>query len=420
MRRLLALLALTGTASAAPPCRALLNFETDDAGAGRYVVVDADGSKAARFRGIAVGEGTQITHLDVVPGAQHKARYEDRFETLQTVAARPVKWFGGSAGFEGAPEPDGAEWDYELSVFVTGVFGPYVSVASEGGGYLGGAHGTDDPAQATLQAGKPIDPSTVLAGSALPAAREAIAAEAKTRGGWPDGPDPKALDLKGAALHLEDGALRLHKTLSCCSWAENHNRWELEIAVEPAKAFAQYVPGADGWIPGPAQCALPVKVADGRMQVGKSDRGTAAPGRLLGVAWVAAGAPRLTRQVGNPTAALALLKQSRTQVSDRHRQALLAAARHADFWNAEVLAEAGWVAYKLGQWDRAAHETSAALEVAADPALGARIRYNLGRIYEERGEAQRALKLYAASLAQRPNATVEKRMKALQASASAQ
>lgn len=413
MRSLLALLALAPAAHAAP-CRALLNFETTEPGVGRYVVLDAPATGApSAFRGLALGEGATVVRLDVVPGGQNKPLYEDRFDTLQTVGSAPVKWYGGSAGFEGAPEPGSPGWDFDLTVMVTGVFGPYISVASEGGGYLGGAHGVDDPNQATLKDGKPVDLAGILDGEALNTARAAIAAEAKLRDGWPEGPDPKELTLAGAALMPSPTGLRLHKTLFCCSWAENHNRWELEVPVKPAAPFAALAPDAQGVIPGPAACALPVQVAKGRVMVGGRDVG-AAPGRLLGAAWVDATAPKLAPIPGDPSAALALLKRSRGQMTDQHRQTLLEAARHADFWNAEVLAEAGWTAFKLGQRDRAVHLTRLALEQAADPALGARIRYNLGRIYEEHGEPRRAVGLYAASLAQRPNATVEKRLKAVQ------
>lgn len=422
--RALALLALAPLAAAvgpatatAAPCRALLNFATSDGAAGQNAVVDVrtDGS-AERFRGLAVGAGAQIDRLIVAPFARQKPGYEDRYEVLQTVAAKPARWYGGTHGFEGKPDGD-MTWDYAVDLMVTGVFGRHVSLHSQGYGYLGGAHDVDEPGEATLAGGKVVDASALVGSAALTKGKAIIAAETKKRDGWPGGPNPDRLDLRDAALSITPTGLRLSKTLDCCSWAENHNRWDLDIDVATPASLAHYVPDAAGWLTAPDGCKRAIKIDNGMIVV-KGDAvqvAGPAPGRLLGVAWVEESAPALARVPADPARAKALLAQARGTVSAGHRAALLEAARHADYYNAEVLAEAGWLAFQAKAYDRALGLTRAALELVADPALDGRIRYNLGRIHEVRGALPRAARLYAASLARRPNKTVEKRLKAVRA-----
>jgi tetratricopeptide (TPR) repeat protein len=84
-----------------------------------------------------------------------------------------------------------------------------------------------------------------------------------------------------------------------------------------------------------------------------------------------------------------------------------------DASDVSVLGELGWAAFKSGDLELAHRSTVQALKfVRADNQRGM-LLYNLGRIEEDRDKLDAAIGHYEASLAARPNATVEARLTAL-------
>jgi tetratricopeptide (TPR) repeat protein len=292
--------------------------------------------------------------------------------------------------------------------------GPYVSVNNRVTGYLGGAHGVDDPSASVRQDGKVVELGTLLGPAALKAVKAAVKSEGKRRGGWDNA--PTNVDLRATAVRVQPGQLMLEKHVFCCTWAENHNQVEIDAAVPTPKALAPYVPDAQGWFSGAPGCPLAVRVHAGKIELRNGKRQSIvarAPGRLLGVAWVSGKAPALQPWAVDTQKAMSLFKRSRSVANTEGKLGLLEAALQADPGASDVLAEMGWLAFKLGDHRRALAYTRRALEGVIEADADGRIRYNLGRILEAQGEWARARRAYKASLARRINATVQKRLQAL-------
>lgn len=78
-----------------------------------------------------------------------------------------------------------------------------------------------------------------------------------------------------------------------------------------------------------------------------------------------------------------------------------------------ALSELGWAAFQAGDHEKAEKANADSVRVSSRPELKAASLYNLGRVAEARGDADRAAALYADSLVLRPNKTVVKRLVAL-------
>ncbi|GEM_PF-3129413 len=82
-----------------------------------------------------------------------------------------------------------------------------------------------------------------------------------------------------------------------------------------------------------------------------------------------------------------------------------------------VLGELGWAAYKAGDLKLAHQTTFGALKFAREDRQRGMLLYNLGRVEEDRGDKAAAIESYTASLAARPNKTVQARLAKLSSSA---
>jgi hypothetical protein len=87
--------------------------------------------------------------------------------------------------------------------------------------------------------------------------------------------------------------------------------------------------------------------------------------------------------------------------------------------DARVLSELGVVAQKKGDLDQAEKWTQQSINGTSDAKLRGASLYNLGRIYEARGNKAGAIDAYARSLQARPNRTVRERLTALDPAAAA-
>jgi hypothetical protein len=72
-----------------------------------------------------------------------------------------------------------------------------------------------------------------------------------------------------------------------------------------------------------------------------------------------------------------------------------------------ALTELGWSAMKAGDFDKARRADEQAIRVAIDKSLKAQGLYNLGVVQDKTGDKDGAAKSFAASIALRPNKTVE-------------
>jgi tetratricopeptide (TPR) repeat protein len=116
---------------------------------------------------------------------------------------------------------------------------------------------------------------------------------------------------------------------------------------------------------------------------------------------------------------LALLNEGRALTKKQEYEAGMAKYREAleiDASDVSVLAELGWAAFKSGDLELAHRTTVQALKfVRDDDKKRGMLLYNLGRIEEDRNNVSEAIAHYEASLAARPNHTVESRLEALEA-----
>ena len=84
-----------------------------------------------------------------------------------------------------------------------------------------------------------------------------------------------------------------------------------------------------------------------------------------------------------------------------------------------ALAELGWSAMNAGDFKKARTADKEAVQVAIDPIVKAQALFNLGLVQEKTGDKDGALKSFIASLALRPNKTVEQEVGKLGASPTA-
>ena len=88
-------------------------------------------------------------------------------------------------------------------------------------------------------------------------------------------------------------------------------------------------------------------------------------------------------------------------------------ATAADPENPIGFAELGWAELQGGSIDEAAKATQRGLELVRDPKTKASLLYNRGRVEEAKGDKAAAKQSYEASLALRPNDSVQKRLESL-------
>jgi len=127
--------------------------------------------------------------------------------------------------------------------------------------------------------------------------------------------------------------------------------------------------------------------------------------------------PEPPKKQGKPKAFVVALREGRALAKKKDYAGAIAkldAALAIVEGDATALSELGWAALQAGDLERAEQATTRSIAAAENPKLKAASLYNLGRIEEERGNKEAATKAYADSLALRPNATVEKRLAALE------
>ncbi len=147
---------------------------------------------------------------------------------------------------------------------------------------------------------KPVD-TVKLAPGVLAAARADIAAGREERGGsWDDPPEATPESLRSVGLEWRDGALKLNGWVDCCTWAENHNLFDLEGTVKVPVALKAYVPDASGWFTKPGCGRVRHHVGHVEIEVKGAKKaarvGPLPTGRVVGVAWIAGDAPALRRR----------------------------------------------------------------------------------------------------------------------------
>lgn len=84
-----------------------------------------------------------------------------------------------------------------------------------------------------------------------------------------------------------------------------------------------------------------------------------------------------------------------------------------------ALCDLGYVAYHAGDYPKAEAANTRALSFVHEPDIRARVLFNQGMVFEAKQNKAEAARYYQDSLSLRPNATVEKRLKALSAATSA-
>ena len=365
--------------------------------------------------GMAVGVGRQVfrlrldEHEEVLTSKHGQATLT--WNTLVAVdgAGKAHTWLDQKPDLQ-APEDaeDGGinEWDATHQASIVGINGPYVSLLLGRGGYAGGAHGFDDSDAISLAApdGRAVDVAALIGPAGVAAAARWLAVAVKAREDDYDPPQATVETLKhGALVLLRDGRLRVDGLLSCCSWAENHNQFELEAPLDSVPAgLAPSVP-VGGWFTLPG-CGA-VRVEGGKIEVRPSGKAVSsypldAGRQVLGVSWIDADAPALPDQ---RKAAAAVAPSGKPAAADRPA-------------DPKASINQGWVAFQAGDLAAAELATRQGLE-GAERAKDDRLRgmalYNLGRIHEARGQRAEAMALYEASVKARPNKTVQARLEGL-------
>jgi len=425
------------TAHAAGECRALVNLELPDGGL-RVLDLRLGADLAlSRHTGLAIGEGKDVVQLRRA-GREQVEGAETNWHLLQ---GRPVAGGDFATWLDVTPSlPTPAELRDVLgpdapvdaleashSVEVMSVFGPYVSLGITRGGYAGGAHGYDDPAVQTLVApkGAVVDMQGLLGEAMMASLAAHIEREVKADPDVFDGlgpPDPAEAKDSGLSIGPEGFAVR--SFLACCTWAANHNLYELDLPLEsPSPKLARYLPVKGSWR-GPAGCSL-TEHEGALLPRGPGGKELPEVGlaeeSLLGVVWVAPDAPAL--RPDDELYKQALTEARRLVKAGKAAEALqqLELAMEAKPGDATAQAEAGWILFGRSKLDDARALTEAALASAGDnSALKGMCLYNLGRIEEAGGDKAKAAQRYRESLELRPNDTVRKRLEALGASAPVQ
>jgi tetratricopeptide (TPR) repeat protein len=117
---------------------------------------------------------------------------------------------------------------------------------------------------------------------------------------------------------------------------------------------------------------------------------------------------------------LAALNEGRALVKKGEHAAGIAKYREVlaiDGSDPTALAELGWAAFLANDLELAASATEHALQFSRADKQRGMLLYNLGRVFEARGDTEGARERYARSLAARPNKTVQARLEAIEAAA---
>jgi tetratricopeptide (TPR) repeat protein len=403
----------------AEPCRALVNLRTP---AGHSVLDVRFGEGAPQItthRGLAAGSGPTVRQLRVLPGGDYKPTSNSTWMELQALdpATRATTtWAGKPMPAVPSDGPSGMDWWSSHRIGLGNILGPYITLSTHLYGYAGGAHDYDDGDWSLhrVPSGAAVDPLTLLEPTATLKAATRATSQAKL-----DEPPTLALkDLRTAALRLKGAQLQLSEIIFCCSWAENHNQFELIAPVPTPPALAPFVPDAEGWMT-QGQCR--VRHRDGALDLawhkGQTQKSFKHPGRLIGVSWIDPGAPTLAAFKIDHAGATAAMKQARKWQGKAEAATIDALAERAFTLEptANWIAEAGWLAFRNKNLDLAEGLTRRALTKApaSDHKAGGMIRYNLGRVMEARGDVPAAKALYQASLELRPHKAVQARLESL-------
>jgi hypothetical protein len=175
------------------------------------------------------------------------------------------------------------------------------------------------------------------------------------------------------------------------------SRGETPAATDPKAAPAPGTPGTPPTPAGPADAPKPAtdtKKADEPPKASASE--------------IAAQRKRM----------LVALNEGRALVKKGEHAAGIAKYREVlaiDGSDPAALAELGWAAFLANDLELAASATEHALRFSRAANQRGMLLYNLGRVFEARGENEGARDLYVRSLAARPNATVLARLEALEA-----
>ncbi len=337
-------------------------------------------------------------------------------------------------------EEAGGSWYGEHTITIVGVLGPYVSMYVHSQGYAGGVHGYDDNHYRTLRVdGRRMTPEELLDAAALRDVQRAVADDAAERKESDrefelEPPSVSSLsDLSAFALSFRplrqdfdtpqmgtlsassggDGPA-LSVSLGCCTWVENHNRFELSVRLRATPpALSALVNGAT--LNGPKGCPA-YDLSKGRFV-----RGAAAlpgdVGEVIGVTWARPGDPKGDLETSGAAEAKRQRRAGRSAMKRKEYAAAAEAFRVATTFapgDGGLHGELGWALFLAGRLDAAEMATRKALTLRRGKKRGA-VLYNLGRILEARGKPKAAIEQYRASLKVRPNKTVRARLRRLEA-----
>lgn len=313
-------------------CRALVNLEAQG-----YRVVDL---RLGAPHQATVGEGLvarlddgRSFALDVVSdekaGKNAHGTGKATWDVLMMAPIPGGKWevLHGDTPELVLPDADTpGEFDDNRTISVVGIFGDYLSLSAGEEGYGGGAHGFDDSWYLTLHLpGRGAAGLEFLGPDALATAAASLTQVNRERleQSLEEVPAPQDLARFGLALTRTgeaeppvspEAGLELRTVISCCSWAENHNKFFLEAPLEraPAALEGQFKLGATAQarFEAPDGCGA-VGFADGKLWARLGREGepqpVALPGvsarALLGVRWIPAADPlAITQLPPRPTA----------------------------------------------------------------------------------------------------------------------
>lgn len=434
---LVALLTLLVATAPAPEskCHAVINLAD-----GVHLSVTIDGAPTiASGLGWIAHDGARSWSVFRVTHEQHKksphgtlAVTWDELFAQQLPDGIPVRLAGDDPGLE-APQSDDAGNDWQLSedASVVSIIGPFVSVTLGAYGFTGGAHERDEPAAGIFDLRGNEGRQSLLAIIGARAAKPFAAAVAEAAKAYRDdggqGAEPSFDEATHATLVFEGDTLTAQATLDCCMWVENHNQVpvsaELVAMPAPLTAYGTLKVGRPLHFVAPDQCGSLAIDSGGVIVVPKSGVTTTLPypngkpSKLIGVTWLRA----------PPVVELRDAKRTWSDPSDdlaaaikatKDKDYTTAVARFHDVLAVEPLntkAAAGLGYALLLAKDYRASVTASRLALGCDPddAQRGAIGYNLGMALEALGDKAGARKAFTDSLAARPNATVQKRLDAL-------
>ncbi|MCB9538184.1 MAG: DUF2914 domain-containing protein [Myxococcales bacterium] len=284
-------------------CRAWVSVASDDAGA-PHAIIDVDvaaGVARAVTPGLLVRDGRALHVLRLHPHrVDERGRYGsvrrawDLLMGAQVPDGPPVTWHGYPATLAppGADAPRGAVFDESNRLHVLGIYGPFVALRADLGGFAGEGKDFDHSRHAWVRApGQTADPVASMVGHPARAVAAWLAAH-PYRGEGP-APTVDGHDFKRSALVWDAGQLTLRTLVRCCTFAANRNHVEVALPVQPKEALARRLPDDTGAWVDPRGCGA-VALRDGRLLARLGNGGpkpvraasTARPTKLLGVVWV--------------------------------------------------------------------------------------------------------------------------------------